>query len=329
MASLLEIAASADGTVDQIETFLRENPGANLNPVDGNGRTPLSLAAKGGRNDLVSRLLRESAVLRNHRDKSGKTPLALAAETGQYQAASLLLGDKDVKFDVKDDNGCTPLWLAASTNNLSIIQLITERVTNALQTGTFGQTPLHGAAEHGHVEVVEWLLRQPGVQVDRLDASFRTPLLLALQNKHDSIVSLLIDKDTFSLSWLVREGDQMLAEALVFAGYNVDTEFGGKTPLSYALDRSNSAMVEFLLKCQASTKGITQEEWRRGLRPKVSQAVVISKYPSGLVKVDTVSLSMTSEWRCRYRVCSSDADRTAVKYVYVPSSMDVPPSTAN
>ncbi|ATY67127.1 ankyrin repeat-containing [Cordyceps militaris] len=283
MASLLEIAASADGTVDQIETFLRENPGANLNPVDRNGRTPLSLAAKGGRNDLVSRLLRESAVLRNHPDENGKTPLILAAETGQYQAVRLLSGDKFVKIDYSDN---------------------------------IGYSPLSYAAEHGHLEVVEWLLQQ-SVEVNSGTYPFaRTPLLLALQNKHDSIVSLLIDKDMVSLRCLVHKGDQMLAEALMFAGYNVDTEFYGETALLCALGRANSAMVKFLLNCRASTKGITQDQWRRGLKAKDSQLVVISKYPSSLVKVDIVSFCMSSDWVDNNSLRSSYADGAAVKYVF-------------
>lgn len=56
-----------------------------------------------------------------------------------------------------------------------------------------GRTPLHIAAEHGHLEIVNWLLseRHPWNVVDYADV---TAGELALRNKHDIVYEALLNE---------------------------------------------------------------------------------------------------------------------------------------
>jgi ankyrin repeat protein len=57
--------------------------------------------------------------------------------------------------------------------------------------GLYGDTPLHSAANHGHVEVVDYLLKSqanPSVQNDM----GQTPLVCASMQGHDKVSTLLV-----------------------------------------------------------------------------------------------------------------------------------------
>lgn len=57
------------------------------------------------------------------------------------------------------------------------------------EAGPFG-TPLHGAAENGHLEIV-MLLVECGANVDALDPAGRTPLAAATQARHTAVAEYL------------------------------------------------------------------------------------------------------------------------------------------
>lgn len=84
----------------------------------------------------------------------------------------------------------TPLIEAIFTENIEeALRLIEakDRINQALKSG---KTPLHLAAERGHVEIVEALLKN-GANPKLTDADGQTPLVLAEENNHAAIVALL------------------------------------------------------------------------------------------------------------------------------------------
>ena len=55
-----------------------------------------------------------------------------------------------------------------------------------------GATPLASASQAGHEMVVEMLLKEEGIQVNKADWTGATPLSLAAQHRHGAIVSALL-----------------------------------------------------------------------------------------------------------------------------------------
>lgn len=117
-------------------------------------------------------------------------------------------------------------------------------------TGLYAQgrtsTPLHWAARHGHLEVVETLIAN-GADVNAVDVFGRTPLHLAAP--HPVVMEMLIGagadvdaRDQLSNTPLHRAVPQVDAvDALIAAGADVTAEnTSGNTPLDIAMRYGNS-----------------------------------------------------------------------------------------
>jgi ankyrin repeat protein len=91
--------------------------GAELDSKDNiYGRTPLSWAAKTGREAVMKLLLEKGAEL-DSKDIGGRTPLSWAV-------VKLLL-EKDAELESKDGQGRTPLLLATKNGHKAVVKLLT------------------------------------------------------------------------------------------------------------------------------------------------------------------------------------------------------------
>ena len=62
------------------------------------------------------------------------------------------------------------------------------------KVGTDGWTALHAGAWKGHQEVVELLLKQPGISVNAAESKGRTALHYAANEGHQEVVALLLQQ---------------------------------------------------------------------------------------------------------------------------------------
>lgn len=84
--------------------------GADVDPKDMTGRTPLLLAAKKGHEAVINVLLEKGADI-NSTDTAGRTPLSIAAENG-HDGVVLLLHSEGTNANPKDTAGPMPLSFA-------------------------------------------------------------------------------------------------------------------------------------------------------------------------------------------------------------------------
>lgn len=117
------ILAARSGRDDVVRLLLAKN--VDVNAADQNGRTPLSYAAKKGSLDVVESLLGASEIDIDHRDQAGRTPLSYAAERVDPQIVERFIKTKAVDVNSKDQSGRTPLswidqtcWSSAETYEL-------------------------------------------------------------------------------------------------------------------------------------------------------------------------------------------------------------------
>lgn len=162
-------------------------PAVGMLSVDGDGRTPLHVAAAHSAVRCLEALVARGARL-DARDRAGLTPLHAAVGRG-HQGAALLLLHLGASPSRRCRRGNTPLHTAANNAHTACVQAL---LYHAEQTGApagvgaanrEGDTPLHLAARWGYVRIAE-LLAAHGAQSDVLNRRRQTPADTA----HDHVV---------------------------------------------------------------------------------------------------------------------------------------------
>ncbi|XP_031573746.1 mucin-5AC-like [Actinia tenebrosa] len=155
--------------------------------------------------------------------------------------------------------------LEASRNGQA--DVVKQLMTNGapFTTDWLGTSPLHLAAQHGHTQTAEQLLRS-GVSRDARTKVDRTPLHMAAQNGHLAIVDLLIsfgacvnNKDMLNMTplhWACEHNHTEIIKSLLQAGaqINIVNKFG-KTPLDIAGKKCGVENIALLSAGQENTGG--------------------------------------------------------------------------
>ena len=119
------------------------------------GLTPLHIASERNSTSIVQSLLSRGAVL-SDTDGQGRTPLAIAAFCGCIDVATFILQKDKSRINSIDHQGCTPLWLAARTGNLKMVQLIVEAGADPMIKNCYGLTAQDAAIKYKKHAVMEY-----------------------------------------------------------------------------------------------------------------------------------------------------------------------------
>ncbi|XP_052126555.1 uncharacterized protein LOC113212091 isoform X3 [Frankliniella occidentalis] len=159
-------------------------------------RTALHEAAASGNEDAVRLLLAGHADVLAA-DKRGMTPLLLAAARGRAGVISALLELEGTRQLASVARGkMTALHIAARSGSAAVAEMLLKAAESwSLLADERQRTPLHYAAEFGHLEVVNMLqdfqTRLPNQQT-QVDDDGLTPLHLASRNGHSNVVKALL-----------------------------------------------------------------------------------------------------------------------------------------
>jgi len=193
------------------------NEGADINALDGHGRTTaLGVAADGGSLPLVELFVSKGA------DVNKGCPLYYAAQNGHLQVARVLLhaGAEPNRFRVGQTP--SPLLAAARGGHVDMVKLL---VTSGSELGMKDgdNSPLIAAANNGHPNVVEYLAAR-GSSVNTASSEGWTALHVAANN-----------------------GSLDLVRVLMKHGANPDyRNRAGKTPRQIAEEKGHKALVQIM-----------------------------------------------------------------------------------
>ncbi len=165
--------------------------GASVDSCDGQGRTPLIVAAAGHCRASMLRVLLDHGADVDATDRHNRTALYLAADSHRVDAAALLI-ERGANVHVVDTWGYTPLMLACqSGDHVDFIELLIDNgaKVNERANGPHN-TALHRAVSAKNLPVVKLLLAN-GADAQIRDQNGVTPIDIAKQQKLNAIELLL------------------------------------------------------------------------------------------------------------------------------------------
>lgn len=149
------------------------------------GTRQMAEAIAGNHPDQVEKLLARAPFLLNRPLRTGETPLQMAARKGRGDIVGLLLAHKDIEPDKADIQGMTALHEAAAKGYHRIVMaLLNKGARPDVVEQDRRATPLHLAVMGQHVRVVQALLEKQPTDVDARLKSGATPFFLAIDAGH-------------------------------------------------------------------------------------------------------------------------------------------------
>ena len=257
------LAATRDswhGRPDAVMTLLAN--GADPRAVDDDGNTALHFAARSS-DPGVAALLRDAAAEIDPLNGEGLTPLGVACAAGNWRLARFLL-ERGAK---PEPAGGQPVLLAAAggedDDTGGVLLLLKFKAKVDARDGD-GRSALHRAAHAGHRGIVEALL-EAGADASAVDAQGRTPLLEAARGGSLPVLEALLEglppdgataaaaavdaggRNALALACIAEHANPALLKRLVEIGVDADQpDLEGKRAIDRAAEAGRWALVAAL-----------------------------------------------------------------------------------
>ena len=177
--------------------------GANVNVTDGQGGTPLDLAAQRCHPQVISLLISAHADV-NKTANNGYTPLLVAANVTTDSGRRVV----GAQFTT---HGTEPIFDGPPCDEAAMVRLLLAGGANPNVAGGEGETPLLLAAQNGNADAVKLLLKA-GAKVDAAAGNGATALIMASYTGHADVVTVLLAAGANANASL-RDGTTALAAA--------------------------------------------------------------------------------------------------------------------
>ncbi|RGP76883.1 ankyrin repeat [Fusarium longipes] len=162
--------------------------GIEVDSLDADGRSSLSLAAEHGWSDIVHALTERNADVKLQ-DNYGGSTLWWASRYGHNMIVEHLL-DRGAHIDTSDTDGQSPLSVSSQFGHLQTAKMLLEHGANPNSFNVFGKTSLLFAVGNGHLDVVKLLL-ESGADINHKSKEVDSALSLAESNGYEDILEVL------------------------------------------------------------------------------------------------------------------------------------------
>ncbi len=116
-----------------------------------------------------------------------------------------LLSLNSVDINSRGLRKITPLMVAAENGHIEVVELLLKHGADLSVTDARGNNILHIACNQGEFDVVKYLLSLNSVDINSRGREKSTPVIVGAQKGHIEVVELLVkhgaDLSTLSVSW--------------------------------------------------------------------------------------------------------------------------------
>jgi ankyrin repeat protein len=238
--TIYKAAGRGDETV--VEYFLEA--GVNIHESTNAGVTPLLLAAENGHIGVCKLLLNKGADVnfKRPRRSTGMTALHAAVKAGEEEVVRYLLTVRDIRLDEEAKGGVNLLHFAAEAGHLQIFDMLlkTGKVNIEARGRTpwpprSWQTPIMWAVEMGHGAIVRMLLMEPHVKANARDDKGNTILHMAAAHGDEAMLKMILSTGIIELN---------------------SKNTSSQTPLHVAAQQEHRLIVNTLLAADPNLKNI-------------------------------------------------------------------------
>ncbi|XP_067653124.1 ankyrin-3-like [Haliotis asinina] len=217
---LTPVMHSASQGKNEVFDILVKN-GANLSDTDVDGSNILHWACRGGNAKIVNYILFQNIADINSKNGDGETPVLLAAWHGRREVFDVLVVN-GANLSVVDKNGDNILYFACSGKDEQIVQHVLElHIVDINCRTTTGMTPLMIAAEHNAHDVFKLLLDSGG-DPSVVNSDGNNALYFACSTADGEIVKNLLKLDLVDINC---RGSDGMTPLLLAARYNTHDVF--------------------------------------------------------------------------------------------------------
>ena len=204
----------------------------NIDARDQSGNTPLYLAVKDNRPEMVSFLIANGAQV-NVKNNYGWTPLDIAVSKNMHNINQLPTFEPGEEIKIQDNHRKTPRNIAVEMSLRDTVALLISKNPDVNSEDKYGSTLLHIAVSLKLKDVAKQLIAK-GAFVNAKDILIETPLHLA-----------------------VAQGTQDIAELLIANGARVNArKKNGQTPLYRAIAIGHNDIAALLINNGADVNNI-------------------------------------------------------------------------
>jgi len=278
------IDAVRRGDVDAVRSLVRQ--GLDVNGAQGDGLTPLHLAATNGGAEIAEILVYAGANLEARTRNGAYTPLHVASRGGHSGVIEILLG-AGADLAVRTTNGSTPLHFAAVSGVPSATEMLLDHGAEVdAREYAAGQTPLIYAASSNYLDAVKVLLAwdaDPNAATTDVDIAARSLADKEEKRVRNRRMDLLWEFDSDSYQEesgeaesaeeeaaeeepaeeeAAEEVDVLTAVTVLEGPYNFATMVsrkGAMTPLHHAARQGHAEVVQALLEAGADVNRLSAD----------------------------------------------------------------------
>ncbi|XP_071084412.1 ankyrin repeat domain-containing protein 50-like isoform X2 [Haliotis cracherodii] len=168
-----------------------KNKGADLSLVDDDGNTILHVASIGGHQEVIKLIIAMKIVDINSKGQCKRTPVRMV-DFRKHRTAFDLLVNKGADLSQVDDKGENILHVACLEGHLDLVKdIVTNHRVDINSRGRYGRTPVMKAAEKGHKDVLDLLIRN-GCEVTITDDNGNNILHVACIGGHVEMVKVVL-----------------------------------------------------------------------------------------------------------------------------------------